>query len=545
MHNHPGMRRRTRQLSARELEVLDLVRLGLTNDEIAERLGITSDGVKYHVSQILTKLGVSSRHEAVSVAYSETRRPSWSAALASTLARAAGAVVALGATAFLALLLWTALGPEDSEEPSDVTGLTALEVITLVEEAVTLPGQVLHSQIEATVQAGGETTPYFTMELWVDARSDTVRSEYHLAPEQDSYDRATEATTIVSGQFMYVPDDANEAFRYELEDSDCPGEAAWMSVLLLCSADWAATAPSPFGEPVVESGEFRGRSAVVIVYEVSQTVSGPDAPPVSPPPFPTGPTPIAASIAVTQPPAETQTITATWRIYIDADDYFPLAYTFTQQADADRTSIIEAVYKNEFVRLDEEIETLLDPRSIGYGAENAEALLREIESRVPVYWLGEDFAGGGLGELVLARILAGEQQGGVQQVYRVGGELIYEAPDGYPEVRLLLWLRDDWEAFLTTREGRIITDASCAQAHELQTGEMPSTVYVLPPIEFPGSAGQAPNESRCNFERRQVALVDRVIGAVEFGEVVVQVRQDGYAETPAEMQSLLEQLRQR
>ncbi len=37
--------------------MLDLVRLGLTNEEIASRLGISEAGVKYHVSQILSRLG--------------------------------------------------------------------------------------------------------------------------------------------------------------------------------------------------------------------------------------------------------------------------------------------------------------------------------------------------------------------------------------------------------------------------------------------------------------------------------------------------------
>src|SRR5438132_2666425 len=51
-------------LTAREREVLDLIGRGLTNEEIAERLGISLDGAKYHVSQILSKLGVGTREEA-------------------------------------------------------------------------------------------------------------------------------------------------------------------------------------------------------------------------------------------------------------------------------------------------------------------------------------------------------------------------------------------------------------------------------------------------------------------------------------------------
>lgn len=51
-------------LTPREWEVLGLLRLDLTNEQVAERLGITLDGAKYHVSQILSKLNVSSREEA-------------------------------------------------------------------------------------------------------------------------------------------------------------------------------------------------------------------------------------------------------------------------------------------------------------------------------------------------------------------------------------------------------------------------------------------------------------------------------------------------
>jgi Tol biopolymer transport system component/DNA-binding CsgD family transcriptional regulator len=51
-------------LTPREQEVLDLLREGLTNPEIAARLGISLNGAKYHVSEILAKLQVESRDEA-------------------------------------------------------------------------------------------------------------------------------------------------------------------------------------------------------------------------------------------------------------------------------------------------------------------------------------------------------------------------------------------------------------------------------------------------------------------------------------------------
>ena len=51
-------------LTPREWEVLSLIREGLTNEQIAERIGVTIHAARYHVSQILSKLGVGTREEA-------------------------------------------------------------------------------------------------------------------------------------------------------------------------------------------------------------------------------------------------------------------------------------------------------------------------------------------------------------------------------------------------------------------------------------------------------------------------------------------------
>jgi NarL family two-component system response regulator LiaR len=56
------------QLTERELEVLALMVEGLNNLQIAERLVVTRSTVKFHVSSILAKMGVTSRVEAVSLA---------------------------------------------------------------------------------------------------------------------------------------------------------------------------------------------------------------------------------------------------------------------------------------------------------------------------------------------------------------------------------------------------------------------------------------------------------------------------------------------
>ena len=63
-----GPRAQTRQnpagLTARELEVLDLLCDGLRNAEIAQRLVVSEKTVGHHVSAILRKLGAHTRGEA-------------------------------------------------------------------------------------------------------------------------------------------------------------------------------------------------------------------------------------------------------------------------------------------------------------------------------------------------------------------------------------------------------------------------------------------------------------------------------------------------
>lgn len=62
----PGVADET--LTARELEVLQLLAQGLPNKLIAQRLHISEHTAKFHVSAIMTKLNAASRTEAVTVA---------------------------------------------------------------------------------------------------------------------------------------------------------------------------------------------------------------------------------------------------------------------------------------------------------------------------------------------------------------------------------------------------------------------------------------------------------------------------------------------
>ncbi|MHA7226701.1 response regulator [Glutamicibacter soli] len=57
------------ELTAREREVLQGIGEGLSNPQLAQRLGIGESTVKTHVSAVLAKLGVSTRLQAAKIAY--------------------------------------------------------------------------------------------------------------------------------------------------------------------------------------------------------------------------------------------------------------------------------------------------------------------------------------------------------------------------------------------------------------------------------------------------------------------------------------------
>jgi DNA-binding NarL/FixJ family response regulator len=55
-------------LTPREIELINLVAEGMPNKAIAQRLSVSENTVKYHIRQILNKLGVQNRTEAVTSA---------------------------------------------------------------------------------------------------------------------------------------------------------------------------------------------------------------------------------------------------------------------------------------------------------------------------------------------------------------------------------------------------------------------------------------------------------------------------------------------
>ncbi len=161
------MRRRGRPpypdiLTPREWEVLALLRERRSNPEIAERLSISRDAVKYHVSQILTKLGLTSREEAS--AWRPTARPWWAAGAAllpafarhlPLVAKAALAGASLAALGGLAVLTFGVLVTDRTDDdaaalPSASPGLAPVaQVLPIGKIAYVREGDVYVKDLDS------------------------------------------------------------------------------------------------------------------------------------------------------------------------------------------------------------------------------------------------------------------------------------------------------------------------------------------------------------------------------------------------------------
>ena len=99
-------------LTPREWQVLDLLREGLSNEQIAHRLDISFATANYHVAEIISKLGVDNREEAA--AWQPEAGPIgwWSPLIAwlrpLTLGKAGITLATLAALTGLAVLAWGA-----------------------------------------------------------------------------------------------------------------------------------------------------------------------------------------------------------------------------------------------------------------------------------------------------------------------------------------------------------------------------------------------------------------------------------------------------
>ena len=294
-------------LTPREHEVLAFIRDGLSNEEIAGRLDISIDGVKYHVSEILSKLGVRNRREAARWRPEEAR-PWWLAATAPLffwrklsfgwLSAALAGGVAVIAVAGIGVLVWALVRTEGGAP--ELGGLTVDNFGQRLFEAFEREGEVLHTKIEQVfVGARGETKRAFTTEVWLDASGRVGREEFHRDPAYEA-DIADFQESIAVGGTIYNSD-GFEVWTSTLED--CPGGltpffATALSLLLPCEPYPEEQGPDP--TPHIETNtSYEGAAAIALVFEGRTEEEGPKGP-------------------------EVVNVTSTY--YIEGESFLPLAF---------------------------------------------------------------------------------------------------------------------------------------------------------------------------------------------------------------------------
>lgn len=135
--------REAEKLTEREHEVAQLIAKGLTNAEIARRLGISFGTAKWHVSQVLAKTGADGRSNVASSLHADAQklprgRSFWSLGMLVKPLGLAATVVPVAAIAMATVLVLTTRGTVD--EPAGAVGT---EATTLpVQTSVSRPPQV-------------------------------------------------------------------------------------------------------------------------------------------------------------------------------------------------------------------------------------------------------------------------------------------------------------------------------------------------------------------------------------------------------------------
>lgn len=201
-------------LTDRHREVLALLERGLTNFEIASELGISLEGAKYHVREIMTRLDVDSREAAVRE-WRRQRRPDVRIrrALAGLITPKAAGWVAAGTIAVgTAVVVFALVQNDDSRSPS------------AGETATTTPAAT--SPIPPTPALAGTNTATGAS-TWFEGELNGVR----ILPMGDSNAPSARQTCPPAGFSLVVEDQIQEVVRSEspvqIDPADLPGSLTW------------------------------------------------------------------------------------------------------------------------------------------------------------------------------------------------------------------------------------------------------------------------------------------------------------------------------
>lgn len=455
------------ELTPREREVLELVRIGLTNEEIAGRLGISLAGARYHVSEIIGKLGVQNRYEAA--AWPD--RPPWWAtrlsaltlfwrrtalSLPAKLSRVTLALVltllaiALGGAGLIAFLLLrgdesgqTGNSPAEaavcpSRDPPQFDGdddLTLEEVANRFEETATCPGYVLQLRTAGESEAGPYTS-HSEISVWIDLRDKRGRveqtfvftSEEARQAAREAGEPLTErrgASVHIDGWEywrQYYGDEQNHFGKEQKSDSCHGADRGLLELALGCElVEQGPTEELTFD--IEQQTTYRGKEALAFVK--SGVSRGSD-----------------------------ETYDTTTRLFVDRRTFLPLGTTGEGTLDIGEVFPVSSdiPYEHSFVRADTLPADHFDPASLGYVIDGFEPAIRGSQGDLPVYWLGTERGGqGGLPSLVLDSVYVfgmatppdvERPYPALQLNYRLANE-----PDAEPSVEVRIYKEADWLAY--------------------------------------------------------------------------------------------------
>lgn len=264
------------ELTKRQEDVVRLIAKGLTNAEIAERLGVTLDGAKWHVREILGKFGVESREEAA--AEWERQRSAgsrvrmWSGSLwTSTAARWVGGLAVAGAGIAAGTGIAVTLR-HDEQEP-------AKAVVALPSPASPATKEGLTLRIESVEADDTQTTVTFTLEgrpeLGRLASPPFVPGRVKLTDEHgNEYRPRSSAGDGAQRRQRFVFDPALAAARTLILSIDSAGFVAPEGETLPGQRppDPTATVSGPW---VVEYHEFWQRQSMAVAVDPAPRVFGP------------------------------------------------------------------------------------------------------------------------------------------------------------------------------------------------------------------------------------------------------------------------------
>jgi hypothetical protein len=355
-------------------------------------------------------------------------------------------------------------------------------------DAMTREGDVLHTRMQVGTEQGTEgereLLPYYTTDLWIDEASHALRLEYRLDPDVDSYDLATTATLVVAGPYLYVPDDPDEALRSDVEDFCPQNDDPLISYLLECGGVQLRQESAATTARFDANAEYDGHPAVALVFDVNGAV-----------------------------------FKGTFTTYIDPATFLPIARTAEPVGRSFPRSVVE--YENEFVDAASLDQSLFDPHSIGYGAEDEQAKVNAIAQGVPVWWIGDEFKPASpWGELVLTRINLAEVD-----PWGSDGHLVYETPDGLEGADILLWTPAHFDAFMKSEDGAVLSDPLCVTRTTLKTDQGDDDLYAIPWPEPPVNTSPQTPEEACPIRIVNAVLQGwSYVAIVRMEDVVVDVR---------------------